>query len=892
MEKNRSASRSMVKLLNDDKSETSDIKEILNALYKYYKDLYMADPDANFDYKNDTNIKLSEDQKMTMEGPIQMSELRNSLKSCKKSRSLGLDGLTYEFYVMFFSLLGKHLLAALNESYETIKLYLTALRGVITIIPKKQKDTRFIKNMCPISLLNCDYKLLEKVLAQRIKPNLEFLIHTDQKGFLSNRKISANIRCIIDIMQHLQECADNEDADGLVISIDYEKCFDRIEKASLISALEFFNFGESYRKWTELLYNGSESCVINAGNCSKFFPVTRGCKQGAPNSAYYFLVITEIVAILLRNNSRIEGIKIGDFIKLFGQYADDMDIYCKNKKTNLHEIGLVLSEYCKKSGMKINYEKTTLYQIGKHHKGISEIYTIKGMKVEKERINVLGVWICADKQQMMYINYKDILEKSESILKLWQHRNLSLIRKVEIIYSLVASLFVYRMYVLPQISLQSLNKIKTMCENFLWNGRRPKIPTKRLQNRKDQGGLGLTNFELKDASLKVSWVQYVFQDSFTAECAYVALNYYIKEKIWECNLKESDVNSIFSDSFWRCVLQVWCKFHYVHEVEEPNMQTIWYNSHIRINAKPFFWKKNYKEGLMYVHQLVCDGEFIPYEEAENKFSLGVLQFNQLETTIPKNWKSGIVNKAYVDTKLQSFLKEKKPVRRYYYEMSDNPSLLFDIYVRFQTALQCDVGFNEYAKSLRNIKKLTTNPKLRSFQYRLLNCAIICNIDLKRWKIKDDDLCTHCHLATETVLHIFTECEKSKEIYRIIPSIVAENTNILHDFHLSKKDILLNFPTQTLGSLYNSVLLAAKRYIYVNQCLSKPLTQTEFRQIVENYRKFEFYYAKSNGKYSYYCKKWLNIKVQKPDINAPNNAEDLVHEQEHMLECKVCDILST
>ena len=109
---------------------------------------------------------------------------------------------------------------------------------MITLIPKKGMDLVFLKNWRPITLLNTDYKILARVVSNRITPYLPKLIHDSQTGFMKNRNISHDVRKIIDIMQYVQ----NENIDALLISLDFEKAFDRVEIKALIGTLENFNF--------------------------------------------------------------------------------------------------------------------------------------------------------------------------------------------------------------------------------------------------------------------------------------------------------------------------------------------------------------------------------------------------------------------------------------------------------------------------------------------------------------------------------------------------------------------------------------------------------------------------------------------------------------------------
>ena len=107
---------------------------------------------------------------------------------------------------------------------------------------------------------------------------------------------------------------------GILLFIDFEKAFDSIEWDFLYQSLEAFNFGPTLIRWIKTI----SSCVINNGLFSEQFKLERGVRQGDPLSPYLFVVAIEILAISLRSNEHIEGIKIDtDEIKTL-LYADDM----------------------------------------------------------------------------------------------------------------------------------------------------------------------------------------------------------------------------------------------------------------------------------------------------------------------------------------------------------------------------------------------------------------------------------------------------------------------------------------------------------------------------------------------------------------------------------------
>ena len=202
LEKSRSGAKNMSKVIKNDGSEVTDQKEILAELKLFYESLYTSDPNVKFQEVNDTNICLSDQHSKELEGDIEAVELTTALKSLKRNKCPGGDGLTAELYVVFWAKLRNLLTEALNFAYKKGELHRSALTGVISLIPKKNKDNRIVANMRPITLLNVDYKLLEKVLANRLKPALQQLVNEDQKGFLPDRYIGANIRRVLDIMEN------------------------------------------------------------------------------------------------------------------------------------------------------------------------------------------------------------------------------------------------------------------------------------------------------------------------------------------------------------------------------------------------------------------------------------------------------------------------------------------------------------------------------------------------------------------------------------------------------------------------------------------------------------------------------------------------------------------
>ena len=345
----------------------------------------------------------------------------------------------------------------------------------------------------------------------------------------------------------------------------------------------------------------------------------------------------------------------------------------------------------------------------------------------------------------------------------------------------MASLFVYKMYVLPNLTEKHYDKIKKMFNNFLWSGRRPKIPIEKLCNMVQLGGLKLVDMRVKELSLKASWIVYIKDDAFTAECCYECLDKTLRESIWYCNIKRRDIERIFTDSFWRDVLSAWSEINFKNSVnteQEVLAQHLWYNSHIRVNDKCIFYKQAFKNGLVHVAQLyTCDGEIMPLKIMRQMFEITIMEYNSLITALPKEWKLKLKNKGNMikDEKYlyETFIQSAKPAAVYYNMSIAKESQQFNTYVRWQVRLKTGLSYKEFLKLYTNLRKCTNVSKLRSFQYRLLNLSISLNVQLKKWKVIDNEACSNCSNEKETLEHFFYDCETAKLMRESIEEFIYD-----------------------------------------------------------------------------------------------------------------------
>ena len=324
-------------LINKEKHEITNQNDIIEEQNQFYRALYetklteeakIAINETHFTSPN--NIpKLNEEEKEECDLEISLQECTNALRKLANNKSPGIDGLTTDFYKKIWIDIKDLLYNSYLYSFNHNSLTQDQKRGILNLLPKNDKDLRYLANWRPVSLLTTDYKILTKALAMRLQKIIGKLINSDQVGYIKNRYIGENIRIIFDIMKYAEE----EDLEAYLAQIDFEKAFDSIEWPFLLKVLEHYNFGENFRRWIKILYTDIQSCVGNNGHYSQFFKLSRSIRQGCPISALLFLLVAEIIAIDIREDHEINGININGTEFKISLMADDTTLSLINLKS-------------------------------------------------------------------------------------------------------------------------------------------------------------------------------------------------------------------------------------------------------------------------------------------------------------------------------------------------------------------------------------------------------------------------------------------------------------------------------------------------------------------------------------------------------------------------------
>jgi hypothetical protein len=195
--------------------------------------------------------KLNQDQINDLNTPISPREIEAVINIVLTKKSPGPDGFSAEFNQIFKEDLipGLHKLFHKIEAEDTLPN--SFYEATITLIPKPQKDTTKIENFRPISLMNINAKILYKILANRVQEQIKTVIDPVQVGFIPGMQGWFNIRKPINIIQYIKKLTDKS---HMIISLDAETAFDKIQHPSMIIVLERSGIRGSYLNMIKAIY--------------------------------------------------------------------------------------------------------------------------------------------------------------------------------------------------------------------------------------------------------------------------------------------------------------------------------------------------------------------------------------------------------------------------------------------------------------------------------------------------------------------------------------------------------------------------------------------------------------------------------------------------------------
>lgn len=871
LEKQRAEKKTIYKLIDKNNIEIYDQTNIMSHIHQFYKKLYSKNTIDSSKVEENLNMfisdnlnKITEEERLSCEGKLTEYECQLALNTMNNNKSPGSDGITAEFYKMFWSTISQYYLDSINYSFENGHLTQLQKQSIITLIPKPGKNEEQLGNWRPLSLLNIDYKIATKVISNRLQKILPSIISFDQSGFMKNRYIGENVRLIFDIIDYANE----KNIPGLIFFADFEKAFDSLNHCYLFKCLKKFNFGNELIKWVKLFYNDISSVIINNGYMSESVMIEKGVRQGCPLSTTLFIICIETLSSYINHENNIKGINVkGQEVKQT-YFADDGTFFINGSKESFEELVKTFEYYSSVSGLKLNTSKSTILRVGSLKNTITKFCASMNFNWTSSNATTLGMTFHNDKQLNISKNLEKKISEFHLCLKQWQHRKLTLLGKVTVIKTFALPKLIYPFTVLPNPSTKIIADINKSIYNFIWNGKPDKIKRNILKQNYENGGIKLTDIEAFLTSIKTSWVKRYLDKENKGKWKYFfdqQLTIVGQELLFESNLDEKDVKSFLKQgTFLYDVLVSWCKLNAIHCKNDSNIgkQVIWNNSNIKLKGKPLFYLKWLEKGIKNIEHIYDyrTHKFLTFENIMLIFNVSsndFLKYYSLLDSIPLRYVELLKqeNIIYKDDKLVCMVKQKQKINKTLYTMQLKP------YIEIKAQCKWKENLNlEQDICWKNIYiipwKTTTDTALRCFKYKLLNRIIPTNKYLFKCKLNSSNLCDFCVSHIETIEHLFWECPTIQHIWSQLLTYLS--TKSIH-IQLTKQIALLGyFDNNKYSNVINNILIIMKYFIFAMKCRTRKPNFAAFKNHLTMRIKIEAEIGLQNDKIETHFEKWRNF----------------------------------
>ena len=387
------------------------------------------------------------------------------------------------------------------------------------------------------------------------------IVHRDQTCGVVGRSIFSNLQLIRDTLDMI----DKTDEPGILVTLDQEKAFDRVDHEFLMRTLAKFGFGPSFCRWVGLFYNDVFSRVICNGDLSAPVFLGRGVRQGCPLSPLLYVLVSEALSTQIRKCNQIEGFRLpgaGGLQFKLSQYADDATNFVKSERSLCHLLRIV-AIYEKGSGAKLNTTKSEAMWLGRWRANGASPFGLTWVS----KMKILGIYFSNGLVSVESDNWKIKLDKLENVTNLWKQRELSFLGRAMIINVLGASRFWHtaKIIIPPQWVIDSYNKIVW---SFIWKGKMENVSRQRCCAPLLDGGLNVVDFRAKCAALRLSNFSSL-RDDFGSQKWHFLARYFIGNRLQKLDTRFSFLSNLVPISsepsrFYRSCLSLFLQIFEKH----------------------------------------------------------------------------------------------------------------------------------------------------------------------------------------------------------------------------------------------------------------------------------------------------------------------------------------
>ncbi|KAH1150639.1 hypothetical protein GYH30_044590 [Glycine max] len=434
-------------------------------------------------------------------------EIQAAVWECGSEKSPGPDGLNFKFIKHFWRTMKPDISRFIAEFHANGAFPRGSNASFIALIPKK-RDPQNLNECRPISLIGCIYKIVAKLLANRLKKILSEIIDVRQSAFISGRQLLHSVV----IANEMVEEAKRKHKPCLVFKVDYERAYNSISWEFLSYMMTRLGFCQKWISWIEnCLKSATVSVLVNGSPTNEFTP-QRGLRQGDPLAPLLFNIAAEGLTGLMRealDKNLYSSFLVGTNSEPVNilQYADDTIFLGETTLKNVKTIKSLLRSFELASGLKINFAKGSFGAIGKSAQWTKSAAEYLNCRTLSLPFLYLGIPIGVNLRRTEF--WDPIICKCERKLAAWKHRHISFGGRVTLINTVLSTLPIY-FFPFFRVPSKIIAKLESLQRRFLWGGEAESrkiawVNWNIVCLPKAKGGLGIKDLRTFNTALLGKW---------------------------------------------------------------------------------------------------------------------------------------------------------------------------------------------------------------------------------------------------------------------------------------------------------------------------------------------------------------------------------------------------
>lgn len=861
----KSDSKTITSIIDDTGKQVFDHVAINSAFKIFYENLYRSDLQQDSSGLMDTFFssldfpQLTDDQRTKINAPITKEEVMIAINALPSGKAPGPDGLSSEFYKEFQGLLIEPLLNMLTDSLEKGILPSSLREANISLILKKGKEPEQCASYRPISLLNVDLKILSKILATRLEDLLPVLINEDQTGFIKGRNSCNNMRRLLNTIQKFHK----QSIDGVVVSLDAQKAFDRVEMPFLFHVLEKFGLGVNFINWVRLLYNNPLSSVLTNGLRSSNFAIQRGTRQGCPLSPLLFALVIEPLAEAVRRNEGIHGLSIGDRQHKITLYADDVLIFLTDPEISTPNLLNIITKFSEFSGYKINLDKSEAMPLGSLLHQPNPPYQFP-FKWSPSGFVYLGIHITPDFDKMYKANFPPLLERIRLDLERWNTLPISWLGRVALLKMNVLPRLLYPIQMIPVLlSHKTLKSLKSWFSSFIWAKKKPRLSLATLCLPSSEGGLDLPDIKKYQLSAHLRYITdwkrsdpmsiWLDIESSMSNLPLPNLLFIRKSLRATCH----NPITIHTVKAWQAVRRLEGR-HKLTSVFTP----ICHNTDFPPGVTdPGFqiWKT---KGISRLRDLFDGHTLMSFEQLRAKFDISnqdffrylqIRNFIKKDTTLLSDQSSSCIERNVFSLQIGHSI-------GFFYRILKEYAMKGTLHlkVKWESELGVEITDDEWDEAWENVRSLSICNKVKAIQLKILHRAHISPSQRHKFNSNLSPHCPKCKTEIGTLTHCLWSCRKIKHFWRMVERDVSTMLGTPLDF--DPLCMLLGISNCSVsdkykGKLCRMLFFCARKCILLNWISDNAPSRTQWHNVIIQYVSLDYLTCKLHEKDNIFRRIW-------------------------------------